>query len=217
MYGTFSGGLKVLRRSRTLLTIILLSAILGAWSESYDRMNGTHFLNTIGLPGTFQPVVWFGLMSLAAIPIHLIITEFVRRRLNTTSHHSVVRALMLFDVLLFIGAMAFALAGNLALAWVATLVVGLMRGVSYPVRAAWLNQNVPSEVRATVFSMESQANALGQIAGGPAFGALGNLSTRAALAVSAMLILPGLALYRRSLRDGASTIEAEIVTAPADA
>ncbi|MBX3065348.1 MAG: MFS transporter [Anaerolineae bacterium] len=204
MLSTFQGGVKVVRRNRTLVTILLLSAIMGAWSESYDRMSGIHFIDTIGLPGTFQPVVWFGLMSLAAMPFHLLITEFVRRRVNTTTHHSVVRALMLFDTLLIAGALIFAFAGNLLLAWAASLLIGLMRGISHPVRTAWLNQNVPSEVRATVFSMESQSNALGQIAGGPAFGALGNISLRAALSLSALLLLPGLELYRRSLRSGAS-------------
>jgi DHA3 family tetracycline resistance protein-like MFS transporter len=42
----------------------------------------------------------------------------------------------------------------------------------------------------------SQADALGQIAGGPAVGAVGNVSIRAALVCSALLLAPVVPLYR---------------------
>jgi DHA3 family tetracycline resistance protein-like MFS transporter len=201
MWGTFREGGRVVRGNRVLLTIILLSAIVGAWSESYDRMNTTHFIHSVGLPGTFAPVVWFGIMSLVAMPIHLIVTEVARRRMNTSHQPTVVRTLMALDGILIVSALAFAVAGNFWVAYLASISVGLVRSINEPIRAAWLNQHVPSEVRATVFSMDSQANAIGQVAGGPLFGAIGNVSLRAALALAALLLTPGQWLYWRTLRN----------------
>ena len=49
--------------------------------------------------------------------------------------------------------------------------------------------------------VRGQANALGQIAGGPAVGAIGTLfSLRAALVTAALLLSPALALYAKSLQ-----------------
>jgi DHA3 family tetracycline resistance protein-like MFS transporter len=61
-----------------------------------------------------------------------------------------------------------------------------------------------------VISMRSQADALGQIAGGPIVGAVGNVSLRAALAVSSVLLTPALWLYARTLR-GRQTEQGEQV------
>ncbi|MBI5713524.1 MAG: hypothetical protein HZC38_08910, partial [Chloroflexi bacterium] len=53
--------------------------------------------------------------------------------------------------------------------------------------------------RATVLSMSSQMNAVGQIAGGPAIGVVGNsFSVRAALMISAVILSPVLPLLSRA-------------------
>jgi DHA3 family tetracycline resistance protein-like MFS transporter len=72
-----------------------------------------------------------------------------------------------------------------------------------PLHLAWINQNVDSSVRATVISMSSQSDAIGQIAGGPMLGVIGTWSTlRAALAASGAVMLPALFLYTRAFRLG---------------
>jgi hypothetical protein len=51
--------------------------------------------------------------------------------------------------------------------------------------------------------MSSQANAFGQIAGGPAIGAVGTFSRiRAALTVAGLVLSPALLLYARAIRHG---------------
>jgi DHA3 family tetracycline resistance protein-like MFS transporter len=56
-------------------------------------------------------------------------------------------------------------------------------------------------VRATVLSMNGQADALGQVAGGPLIGAIGSaFSMRVALVFSGLLITPALALYTRTFK-----------------
>jgi DHA3 family tetracycline resistance protein-like MFS transporter len=75
---------------------------------------------------------------------------------------------------------------------------------------AWVNQHVESRVRATVLSMSSQANAIGQMAGGPAVGAIGTVSSlRVALVVGALLLTPAMALYARTLRPEPEVVAAE--------
>ena len=67
-----------------------------------------------------------------------------------------------------------------------------------------MNKYIDSKVRATVISMTSQVNALGQIAGGPGVGYVGNhFSLPSALSISGTLFaipfwLYGLVIRRRS-------------------
>ena len=83
------------------------------------------------------------------------------------------------------------------------LIARRARGVRVPLFTAWLNQNTPSHVRATVNSVVGQADGFGEVLGGPALGAVGSLaSLRAAFATSAGLLLPALALYAHALRRG---------------
>ena len=58
-------------------------------------------------------------------------------------------------------------------------------------------------MRATVLSITSQADAVGQWTGGPAIGLIGNVfSIRAALVAGSLCMAPALALYRRAARHG---------------
>jgi len=81
--------------------------------------------------------------------------------------------------------------------------VYVTRNVIGPLYTAWVNQRLDSQVRATVISMSSQVDAIGQIAGGPAVGLIGNLvSVRAALLTSGVILTPVLVLYRFAIRRG---------------
>jgi DHA3 family tetracycline resistance protein-like MFS transporter len=89
--------------------------------------------------------------------------------------------------------------------------ITVTRGVIGPIYTAWVNQRLDSSARATVLSMSSQVDAIGQIAGGPSVGLIGNLvSVRAALAASAIILTPQLALLSHSPR-----LTPELETEPA--
>ena len=62
----------------------------------------------------------------------------------------------------------------------------------------WINRTiVDSSVRATTLSMVSQADAVGQVVGGPAIGGLATaVSLRAGLAVGALMLVPAALLTR---------------------
>jgi hypothetical protein len=70
--------------------------------------------------------------------------------------------------------------------------------IAGPVQAAWMNRHLEPGVRATVLSMESQLNAVGQIAGGPPLGMLGSRgSVRGALVASALVFAPVIPILGR--------------------
>jgi DHA3 family tetracycline resistance protein-like MFS transporter len=56
------------------------------------------------------------------------------------------------------------------------------------------------QVRATMLSVSSQTDAIGQIVGGPFLGAIGNRSIRAALVVAAVILSPVIPLYAATRR-----------------
>lgn len=79
----------------------------------------------------------------------------------------------------------------------------LMRSIITPLYAAWFNLRIDDpRVRATMFSVSSQVDAIGQIGGGPVVGAIGNVSIRAALVTSALILSPVLPLYAYAIRRG---------------
>ena len=79
--------------------------------------------------------------------------------------------------------------------------VSMFREVRNPFYDAWMNQNVESKVRATVFSMCSQANAVGQIAGGPILGLIATaISLRISIVLAGLILVPTLFLYGYSIK-----------------
>ena len=110
----------------------------------------------------------------------------------------------------------FALADAFWAALAALLLLNTVRSLVGPLFRSWLNQSISeSSVRATVMSIASQADAIGQWTGGPAIGAIGSrFGMRAALTLGALLLSPAIALYARALRrggGGATTLPSQAV------
>jgi len=198
---TFGAGLTLVRRSPVLLTILGIVAISGAATEAFDRLSTDHFLKDFAFPtvGNLQPVVWLGGVSIVGRLVSIGVTEIVRRRQDTQSHRAVARTLTITTALLVCCYLAFALARTFPLAALASIGVGVFRRI--PLQTVWLNQHVEARVRATVFSISGQSDAIGQIAGGPVFGAVGLASIRAALVLGGVVLSPALFLYARTLRE----------------
>jgi DHA3 family tetracycline resistance protein-like MFS transporter len=73
-----------------------------------------------------------------------------------------------------------------------------MRRASEPLYSAWINRQIESRVRATVLSMSSQCDALGQVVGGPIIGLIASgVSIRAAMVVTGLSLAPVLLLFRQ--------------------
>jgi MFS family permease len=123
------------------------------------------------------------------------------KRLDTASNRALGRVSFLIVGLSVGAVIAFALAGNFWLAVVFSMLTGVFRSLFGPIESTWINQNLDSNVRATVISMRGQVDAFGQTFGGPPVGWVGNtFGIRAALVSSALILSPALVLYTRLLR-----------------
>lgn len=190
-------------RSRPLiLTILAITVVVGLSGEGVDRLYQVHFLRDVGLPSFagLSPVLWFGLISGGSALIGIATTWAIRRRLDLENHSHVARLLFAFTAVRASALAGFALAGNLYLAIALFWVANVMRQAFSPVQRAWLNRSLDSANRATLFSVDGQADALGQIVGGPIIGVVASgISIRAALVSSATLLTLALPLFARAL------------------
>jgi DHA3 family tetracycline resistance protein-like MFS transporter len=215
---TLRDGLSLVRYSTVLPLIMGIVFFLGMSSETYDRLWEVHFLDNFSFPGgsRFGPILWFGVIGAGGLVLSFITAEVVRRRLDTATHLSAVRVLLLINVALMLSMVAFGLAGNFEVALAAYWFAYLLRRTNHPLFAAWLNQSLEPRVRATVISMSGQVDAIGQIAGGPAFGALATAAgTRTAMVAAGLVLAPAALLYLRARGRGDAVVEPAAVQASA--
>jgi MFS transporter, DHA3 family, tetracycline resistance protein len=153
-----------------------------------------------GFPLQLQPVVWIGGLRAIGMVLSIGAAELARRKIPTGSHVGIARALMAISAVLIAALFGFALARTLGLVLACYWTISMTRSVMGPIYDAWVNQRLDSSVRATVISMSSQVDAIGQITGGPVVGLIGSwFSVRAALVASAVILSPVLVLFRRAI------------------
>lgn len=207
MFHALGEGLHLVRRTPVLIILLLGELFYGAFSEGFDRLWEAHFLTNLNMPvlslpiiGKLDQIAWFGVFSVILTITGFIGTEIMRRRVNLNDHNTAARTLVAFYALVMVGVIGLGLAHNFGWAVIALLLANQFRGLAGPVINTWLNQNISSNVRATVLSLNSQSNAFGQIAGGPGVGAIGKAyGIRAALILSGALLAPLLTLYARTI------------------
>lgn len=195
---TLRGGLGMIERRPVLVTILLTAAVYGAFSEGYDRLFTPHLIDNFTLPavGPLGPETWFGILRAAGLLLSLGAIEFARRRVDTNDNKSTARALFVINALLVLAVVGFGTATDIRIAFVGMLVIIPLRRIIEPIQTAWVNQRLDSQLRATMISMSAQADALGQIIGGPILGAIATLvSTRVEMVAAAVVLSPILLLY----------------------
>ena len=204
LFSTLREGVTVIRGGRVLILIMLATIIHGAFSEGFDRLSVAHILENYSLPplGQINEIAWFGIISAVSMPLSIGATEVLRRRLDFSDGRRVAKTLMLVYVVMIASVLLFTLGESFALILLGLWLTQAARQVRNPLMEAWINLYVESDVRATVLSIQGQADAFGQIAGGPAVGAVGLLSSvRAAISASSVMLLPILLVFRRTLKE----------------
>lgn len=204
MRNTARQGSTLIRRSPLLLLIVGIGLFLGMSDEGFDRLWEAHFLVDVGVPGFagLDQVVWFGILAAGATLLAILVARPLSTRLAAQGSARMARTLLVFDALRVVGLLAFAFAGSFVLALAAFWGARLTRSLAGPVHSTWLNANVEdSTVRATVISMTNVFESAGEWGGGPALGGIGNaFGIRAAIAGSALALLPALGLYGRAIK-----------------
>jgi hypothetical protein len=210
LIGKVKTSTALISASPLLMTVFGIALFYGMTSEGVDRLWEAHFLRDLHLPVepesislgggtlTMEPIVWFGLLRLVSTFVSLGASEVAHRRLDLNSDR-LPYWLFTINMAQMASLVVLALAGGFWLGVAAFLVATALSRIYDPLSLGWLNRNIRSEVRATVLSMRSQADSLGQISGGPVIGAVGSLvSLRAALLATSAALLPALALYLRA-------------------
>jgi DHA3 family tetracycline resistance protein-like MFS transporter len=198
---TLRSGLNLVRMQPALLTILGVGFFYGLYSEGYDRLWTKHLLETFTFPllGRLPLTAWFGLLNLVGLLLSAAAVELMRRRLDIRRPASVVHTILAITAALALSIVIFAQTRLLAVVLAAYWLIYILRNVASPLYTTWINQRLESQTRATLLSFSSQVDAIGQIAGGPFVGLLGNLwAARTAITVSGLLLTPALALCARA-------------------
>ena len=193
-------GLDLARRRPLLGSILGVALFMGAASEAYDRLAPAKLLRDTAFPALDSAVV-FGWLGAASAILGIGVAELARRRVDTDRDASLLGWLLPLAVLQSLAVAAFGLSGRFDLAVGLWLVVASVRGLHAPLYRAWLNRQLEPATRATAFSAAGQADALGQIAGGPLLGLVASAAGLPAVFVlSAAVLAPAILLYVRALR-----------------
>jgi MFS transporter, DHA3 family, tetracycline resistance protein len=216
---TAATGVRFAWAAPVILLLVSVGFFMGMSSEAFDRLKEAHFLRDVGLPplGHLDPVVWFGGFWLAGMILGFVAIGRILKRFERGGPRVVTSSLFAFTLMEMVALLVFALTGSTWVAIGALLGVFLARDLAGPLYTIWLNEQITdSSVRATVFSIAGQADAIGQAGGGPVLGVIGNVwGIRAALAAGALVIVPALALYGRAMRHGGKEPELEELPVPA--
>lgn len=201
--GTLRSARETLHLRPVLVLILAVAALHGASTEGFDRLWELQLLRTVDLPevGSLGITPWFGLLRIVGLTVSIGATMFVRRRLRDRADDAAVRALLITAALFAVAMGAYAVASSLVAAVLAYWAVVAVRGVHTPLFTGWVNTGLANESRATVNSAGSQADAFGQVGGGPMLGWIAAVrSVRAAIGAAAVLALPVVPLVSRGRR-----------------
>ncbi len=161
--------------------------------------------------------MWFGVFYLVGMALGFVGTTYLIRRFERDGSETIAAALLGLVVFELAAMVMFAVAWSAWAAIAALLGVFLARDLADPLYTIWLNEQITdSSVRATVFSITGQADAIGQAAGGPVIGAIGNVwGIRAALLAGATALAPAAALFARAIGRHGREPELEELPQPA--
>ena len=206
---TLRSGLRAVKGSRILTALIVIELFYGMSSEPFDRLWAKNMLDNFSFPelANLDPVVWFGIVAASALFLGLCVIWWIEKTLRVENPGVPRVVLSLTNALLIGASLVFALTRNFGVAMVMVVLISVLRKISEPMAAAWLNRNSESSYRATIFSLHGQTNAFGQVTFGPGMGAVASIyGLRPALIGVALLLIPPQIIYAFT-RDDAPDVD----------
>jgi predicted MFS family arabinose efflux permease len=202
-----AAGARAVRRSALLAGAVGGTLFVGLSSEGFDRLSQPFLLP---FTGTLRPELAFGGLAVLAALGSIAATGLAGRLLDTGHPRRVGRLLAVVQAVTAAGMVGFGLTGSWPAAVALYLLVGLLRNTADPILSVWLVGATEPGWRATVFSIQAQADALGQIAGGPPAGLVAERrSIGAGVSVAGLFLLPAVALFALAARRTPATAVAE--------
>jgi DHA3 family tetracycline resistance protein-like MFS transporter len=201
MFHTFREGIAAIRSRPRLTSILGIGLVYGLYSEGFDRLWVKHIVESFELPSIFagSQVAFFSALRAAGTIATIVVMRSVEKRLDTSKPEAIGRAMFLVTGAISASLLGFALSPVLGFALVTYLMISVLRTIATPLYISWVNQKLDSGTRATVLSMSSQVDAIGQICGGPVVGLIARMvSVVAAILSSGLILSPALILVTRA-------------------
>ena len=203
MVFTFKEGVHVVRSRPHLMTILGIGLFYGLYSEGFDRLWVKHIVDTFEIPALFygSELVFLSVLRIIGTVLTIAALRPIEKRLDTSNPIVIGRAMFFITAAISLSLIAFAFAPTLNAIIIAFLFIWIFRRIAGPLYTAWVNKKLDSGTRATVISISSQVDTVGQIAGGPGVGLIAKLvSVVAALTTSGLLLTPALWLVAKANR-----------------
>lgn len=200
MKTTLISGIGFIRKKPVLWMLLLVTVLMGAASEGFDRLWEAHLLEAYIFPeiGEWGPVVWFGIIHFIGTMISIGAMEWFQRKFDVNKPRIIRNSLFYFTIGQIVFMLIFGLAPSFYWAILSFWVLGIIGSIAAPLYQTWLNQQLESGSRATVLSIMGQGNAVGQGLGGPFVGIVATrYYIRTAIVLSGLLLIPAAALYGR--------------------
>ena len=205
---TFGAGFNYVRASRFLLLVFAIEFCYGLIDPGVTSSGGlseAHLLEDFEWPtfNGWEPVVWLGFISILNGLLELGVMEVIKRRFNGASADRVARGMRLFTMIYMLAIVWFAFAQSFEIGVLAFIFRRQVARANFSLYDPWLTRQIAPEVRATVLSIWTQTNAVGQIIGGPIIGAIA-VATTLPIGYSflALFLLPVPILLTMILRNG---------------
>ena len=202
LWSTVVSSVRFMRARTLILILVATELIAGFGAEAFDRLTEAHVIRDVGFPAGINPVFGFGAVSVVSMVFGFFAVGPLIRRVDKDGIGVVGGLLALFTALTVGAQILFAVGSNFWFVMAVFLVAILARNLLSPLYTTWMNDLVTdSSIRATALSISGQANAIGQAAGGPVLGVIGNVfGIPYALVAGALTTLPAAALYARAGR-----------------
>ena len=196
MGATFKAAVSAIRLKPALMTLLVIGLFYGLASEGIDRLWQVHAMDVFPSDMAWSITIWFGVISAVTMVLSISIAQYLRKKVDLKNFTGIGTLLIWVNSAFVLSVAAFALSGSFVLAMALYLSLALLRRVNGPLHHAWLNRNIPSQVRATVLSVSGQADSLGQMVGGPIIGVVATqFSVTSAILLAAVILMPIPFLY----------------------
>jgi DHA3 family tetracycline resistance protein-like MFS transporter len=204
----FADGVRLIRGAPVLQALFIAQLLGSAFADGFYKFSRAHVLQSFTLPtitlpllGTLKDNLWFGAMEMLQGLFYLVGAEVVRRTIRLDKGRASVWTLTVIHSMMFVALAGFVFTGHFGPAMATWIIVSGLQDIGRPIFEAWLNQNIPSKVRATVISMSSQAGMAGTLGSSTGLSILGDrYGVRSALALSGVILLPLILIYGRNAR-----------------
>lgn len=203
MRRTFRSGVTEICSRPVLVVMLGITAVFGMFSEGIDRLFTPYLIESFEFPklADLDSVTWWGIIAAVSSLVGLAATTVARRRVDLDDQAKLTWILGLLLIAISLLVLLIANLSGFMLVLGCYWLVGGLRSAYGPLVTAWLNQLLPAQSKATLFSMYGQSDAVGQTVGGPVIGALAKyVSIAFALGTSAVILLPSLPLYRKAAK-----------------